>query len=762
MIQKKNIHSDSHHYAEKKKICRLQDEQCLVIDEAGGKAVNLAKLRRAGFPVPDGAVVTTTAFAEYMLDIPAGDSAVIRGAIMERPLDERLQQELREAITPFGDVPFAVRSSGVAEDLADASFAGQYDTLLGVHGFDAVESAVRTCFASAFSRHILQYRTVKQAMAGRMAVLIQPIIEADAAGVAFTANPVTGDRKEVLVSAVKGLGERLVSGQATPDEWTVRGQQAVPIQLPERAMEADDILRVAHLARKAALHFGQPQDIEWAISRGELYLLQARPITTLPRDNAGAKRQIPLPVEVPEGFWEREVSHYPDVLAPATRSTFIVAMNHAMRNLCTEMSLMIETLEQKEIGGWLYQRVVPLGGKERKAPPAWLMPILIRLVPQIKSRLAGAVAWVREDRAGKLLRDWEVRLKPELTRKASNLALVQLDDFSDDQLAAYLSESFEFLKYCLDQHMLLNGAIEYMIARFVFECRALLDWDEAQSMQAFGGLSEISSAPGRAIEAMANFVQSHPALLHDLQEGCSLRDLEASHPKFAEKVAAYVREFGLRALRAELNYPTVGESSHILLQLLKDQLSGNTGQVAEHASILAQQRQRRLAETEQRLLGRTEVERARFSLLLDNAKRAYPLREEHGFYDRDVPVGLLRYGFLEAGKRFVARGHLDCIDDVFEFLGGRCHLGTGADFRDRAEWQSATRRVSHRRDIGIYWGIHGQGTSHSRRIGVLENSARRCIGLSHHFSRVVDGFSQHWGIGDGFGRHSLALRDYRT
>lgn len=327
---------------------------------------------------------------------------------------------------------------------------------------------------------------------------------------------------------------------------------------------------------------------------------------------------------------------------------------------------MIETLEQKEIGGWLYQRVVPLGGRDRKAPPAWLMPILIRMAPQIKARLAGAVMWVKEDRAGKLLRDWDERLKPELTRKASDLASVQLAVRSDDELTAHLLQSFDFLKYCLDQHMLLNGALEYMIAEFVFACRELLGWNEAQAMLIFGGLSDTSSAPGRAIAAMADFVRNDPKLVCDVQTGRSLSDLTDVYPEFSKQVDAYVREFGLRALRAELNYPTVGESSDILLQLLRDQLNRNTEQFADHASILAEQRQSRLAEAEQRLLGRTEADRAQFMRLLNNAERAYPLREEHGFYDRDAPVGLLRYGFLEAGRRFVARGHLSRVDDVFD------------------------------------------------------------------------------------------------
>ena len=113
-----------------------------------------------------------------------------------------------------------------------------------------------------------------------MAVLVQHLIPADAAGVAFTANPVTGGRGEVLVSAVRGLGDRLVSGEATPDEWTVSGDEARCLSAPEGALDVAVAGTVAELAKRVEQHFGVPQDIEWAIADGTLYLLQARPITT--------------------------------------------------------------------------------------------------------------------------------------------------------------------------------------------------------------------------------------------------------------------------------------------------------------------------------------------------------------------------------------------------------------------------------------------------------------------------------------------------
>src|ERR1700730_10055593 len=199
----------------------------------GTKAANLAALLQAGFPVPDGFVVCTRAF---------------RGGATE--LSSALQTQFEAALSALGDCEVAVRSSGVAEDLSDASFAGQYESVLGVRGREAVTRAVRRCLESTTSPRTTVYRAAHgQQAPAAMAVLVQKMVAADAAGVAFTANPVTGDRGETLVSAVRGLGDRLVSGQASPDEWWVRGDQTVCRSAPEDAINAEQAKEVAKLAR---------------------------------------------------------------------------------------------------------------------------------------------------------------------------------------------------------------------------------------------------------------------------------------------------------------------------------------------------------------------------------------------------------------------------------------------------------------------------------------------------------------------------------
>ena len=194
------------------------------VELVGGKAARLAELLAAGFPVPDGFVITTAAF---------------RGASDEWPAD--LTEPVMAAYRRLGSPPVAVRSSATAEDLGDASLAGQYETILDVRDEDALRAAVRRCWASLHSERTRAYFDEHGIAADRvaMAVVVQRLVAADVAGVLFTANPRTGDREQMLIEASRGLGEAVVSGRVQPDTLSVeratgavtavrRGEQSSP------------------------------------------------------------------------------------------------------------------------------------------------------------------------------------------------------------------------------------------------------------------------------------------------------------------------------------------------------------------------------------------------------------------------------------------------------------------------------------------------------------------------------------------------------
>ncbi|HVS47843.1 MAG TPA: PEP/pyruvate-binding domain-containing protein [Candidatus Dormibacteraeota bacterium] len=251
-------------------------------ETAGVKAATLGELSRAGFPVPEGFVLTT-ATQRHFLSANRLDEASPAEAILSAPFPDDLAETLLVVSREFGQATVAVRSSAVAEDLPDASFAGQYETVLDVRGSDAIGEAVKHCWASAAGERVHTYagRSGEPAPSG-VAVLIQRMVPADSAGVAFTADPLTGNRDDVVIEAVRGLGEKLVSGQSDGDQWVVRGSSATCRRSTEAALTSEQAVAVAVMARDVERHRGAPQDVEWAFSAaGELFLLQARPMTAL-------------------------------------------------------------------------------------------------------------------------------------------------------------------------------------------------------------------------------------------------------------------------------------------------------------------------------------------------------------------------------------------------------------------------------------------------------------------------------------------------
>jgi pyruvate,water dikinase len=241
-------------------IRRLADVHIADVAEVGGKAANLGELLAAGVRVPDGVVLTAGA-----ADMSA---------------DER-RSVLNEALPDLGAGPFAVRSSGISEDGSERSFAGMYESVLNVPA-DELPAAVERTLASAETSRAAEYEPGASA---RMAVIIQRMVAPTAAGVVLTADPINGDRHSSVVTAVRGTGDRLVSGAAVGDEWVVRETVATPRRQPEGAIDRRQAEAVASEGRRIADGRGTPQDIEWAIDAdGTLWIVQARPITALPPD----------------------------------------------------------------------------------------------------------------------------------------------------------------------------------------------------------------------------------------------------------------------------------------------------------------------------------------------------------------------------------------------------------------------------------------------------------------------------------------------
>ncbi|HSM54236.1 MAG TPA: PEP/pyruvate-binding domain-containing protein, partial [Erythrobacter sp.] len=542
-------------------------------------------------------------------------------------------------------------------DLEGASFAGQYETILGVRGHDALIDAVRQCWASAFSARVAAYKRNKtQTTNASMAVLIQVLVDADAAGVAFTANPVNGRRDETVVSAIRGLGERLVSGEASPDEWIVSRSSAIRTSAPEKAIDENQARAIAEMARQAEAHFGSPQDVEWAIAEGQLYLLQSRPITMLPEQ---AVAPIPVPVDPPPGFWERDSAHAAEPPSPLFRSAILPAHERATYALSKELSLPMEGAQFREIGGWVYQRIIVAGGKDVPPPPAWLMPILVRVVPPLRKMVKGMVAAVREDRLGKSVERWYDEWKPDTIAALEDLKKVDRPSLADAQLEQYLSDVLTFVRERVHIHMQVTAA-DFLVAEFAIACEDLLGWDRRKSLNLLSGLSSQTTEPTRRLAELAHMARERPAVrqLLDQVSRDTPRQLAEADGDFAAAFERYMQEFSHRTLRGDLNEPTMAEQPDLILRLIRDQIALEYDPHREVAA-LEQERAAVLAEARQLLASRPAEDRDRFERALARAERAYPVREEHEFWLTNAPLAQLRYTLLEVGKRMVARGQLN-------------------------------------------------------------------------------------------------------
>jgi pyruvate,water dikinase len=301
------------------RVLRFDEPGCGEVAAAGGKGASLARMAGLGLPVPPGFVIPADALAASLPDAavelrellaagPSADSAErARALVLATEPAAELRDATAAAYSELGDdPPVAVRSSARAEDSETASYAGQQETYLHVRGLDEVVRRVRDCWASFFSERALFYRARKGSLADLgMAVVVQRMVAADVAGVLFTCDPVRRRRDRMVVEAVFGLGEAAVSGQVTPDHFVIARDGEVKksriavqpfavVSAPgggtaERELNPEEggaltldearLRALARLGEDLEQRLGAPQDIEWALADGELYVLQARPVT---------------------------------------------------------------------------------------------------------------------------------------------------------------------------------------------------------------------------------------------------------------------------------------------------------------------------------------------------------------------------------------------------------------------------------------------------------------------------------------------------
>jgi len=314
----------------------------------GGKGANLGEMTKANIPVPPGFIVTAAAYFDFLQEakltnrirsllepLDPDDSkklqqvaTEIKQVIMDATMPSDIVREIKEAYSKMGGGSVAVRSSATAEDLPEASFAGQQRTFLNVQGEEGVLAAVQGCWASLFEPRAIFYRQQQgfDHFNVGLAVPVQKMVESEASGVMFTIEPVTSDNSKVVIEAVFGLGEAIVGGEVTPDLYIIDkeelkistkkiGKQAwklvrnpaasekeaniqvplAPLEQIQQKLADDDIFKLVKLGKQLEDHYQFPQDIEWAKEGDELFIVQTRPVTTI-KEGAEAESEISAPV----------------------------------------------------------------------------------------------------------------------------------------------------------------------------------------------------------------------------------------------------------------------------------------------------------------------------------------------------------------------------------------------------------------------------------------------------------------------------------
>lgn len=354
--------------------------------------------------------------------------------------------------------------------------------------------------------------------------------------------------------------------------------------------------------------------------------------------------------------WTLETSHFPSPLTRWAATLFVIEESRSIKELCREYGMIIDGIQMKEFGGWVYTALVPLGGKAAKAPPRFLVPLLCRVYLPLRRRIANARRTQAEDRTGKDVDRWLGGLEQRMLDDGRELLRRDLQGMDDAALADTLDAATDLAIRGAHEHFRLHGVGVQEIGRLGVALERA-GWTMAEITDLFTGLSSTSTAPSKAQQTVIDAAEA--AGKRDvLLAATSLDDVRASGPAVADALDAYVAEWTHRAIRYEPGAPTIAERPDWVLAVIKDQ----AGRPAASDRSARDERRRQATERAAHDLGGGPDARDR----VDRAQRAYPIREGNESATIGVPVAALRRVGLDIGRRMAADGRLERADDVFD------------------------------------------------------------------------------------------------
>jgi pyruvate,water dikinase len=678
-----------------RRVVWLRDRAARDAALCGGKGAGLARLVALGFDVPDAFVLTTRAFREAAGFLPDG-----------QPVPAGLRREIVEAYRRLGG-RVAVRSSMVGEDAAGRSFAGQLDTVLGVEGEAALLEALRAVWASAAAPGVLRYAAGGRAAPGEggapadVAVVVQRQVEPVAAGVAFSADPVSGQR-HVVIEATRGLGDALLRGQAAPDRFVVDGRHALAeetrVSLGPDVFPSPAVLDVAALVRRVALRLGAPQDVEWAWDGRKISLLQARSIASLVGRHVYSRRLLGdmAPGLVKPLLWSTNATGIVRrVFAPmfgelvgATPAECLPTLRRFRSRLYVDVTLVGALLERAGLPANFFEVTARQDrAAARPRPSARLVAVAPRFLrfawregraaPRIEAHLAGA----DRELASFRVRDWSAVGPRDL-----------LGGF--DRILALHAES---------QWWVLMAAMNLAVRMRLLQ-RALDRWAAGVAsgdlMRGLVGMKTLE--PNAALQRLGERAAGLPATTREAllegDEADARRILQPSAEgrELVREVDAFIARFGfLRPHGVDFSEPGWAEDPGAVWRAVGRLATDGRPAPAAHAPPRGDE----AAAAVRR--GLTGVRRRLFDKLLASTRRHIALRERLSLLLTE-DVHETRRLLLALGEQLAGRGALGSRDDVFflEYDELRA-LAQGDGSPEGARQLAEERRAEFERDARV-------------------------------------------------------------
>ena len=747
-------------------ILRLSDPSAS-LERVGGKGMSLAKMLQAGFPIPDGFNITTEAYRQFVSSnnlqakilaalkdvdgsLPASletASTSISRLFAESKIPDEIVSNItiaytelnRKSLTPAlacglsrsasveNRKSVAVRSSATAEDLPEASFAGQQETFLNICGEEALLDAVKKCWASLWTARAIAYRlknNIDQNTVA-LAVVVQEMVNAEAAGILFTANPINGHRDEMVINAAWGLGEAIVGGLVSPDTIladkatgkvkkydvaekslitvpTEKGTEEIPLdnaRRKSRVMNDAEVAALVDMANKIESFYGSPQDIEWCRADGKFYIVQSRPITTLTATKVLPPTEWRLPRGAYAAMRNNIVELMADPLSPLFSTLGLSAINTSLHKFMDE-SFGMRGIMPPEIIIVVNQYAYNNGSIGLKA----FGRVTFGAGSILKKMFTGAVErWTEAGRPCyfETVKNWQAKnwrsfSSVELVNSARQLTEAAIDAYSALVSgvipAAWITEA------------LFTNLYNRMIKRRGDPSAAtyLLGYDSLpiRADKSLYSLAEWS----REDPALAQYLEGTPASQLVVMWEC--RSLPGNVPPtvwqdWRERWHQHLRDYGHMLYDLDFIHPVPADDPGPVLDALKLYLRGQGVDPYIRQRESAERREQAVSKMRQRLQG---LRLKWFNRYLASAQKYAPLRED-GLAEIGLAYPLLRQMLRELGSRFVVQKAIAHPDDIFwltedEVLFTATRLDEGLSVNSLAE-KVSQRQAEHRAALRV-------------------------------------------------------------